>query len=572
MVKLHRAVVSPAQAPDRISAPPGAKQTASAPVRGGPHMDIDEAEALVENLELFGQECLKIRTKSGSTTPFVLNDAQRVVHEKLEAQKAEFGFIRALILKGRQQGISTYTAARYYHRAACRMGVSVYILAHEQPASDTLFGIVDRYQRNNPIAPHVGISNTKELIFDVLDSSYAVATAGTKAGGRSKAVSLFHGSEVAFWANAPDHFSASVQGVPLERDTEVILESTSAGAGGEFYERWIDAEAERGDYIPIFLPWWLTKEYSREPPPGFELINDADEGMMSEIEYADTFGVSRAQMCWRRNKIIELRKPELFQREYPACPQEAWTAPPGHEPFISALVVLRSRKIQRDPYGPLIIGVDPASNGGDRFSIAARRGQCVQWVKYRNKIDHLEGTAWIKNLIDELQPARVNIDAGNIGATIITSLKAMGPKYAEIVRGVNFGATAECKIAQPKVPGPKNRRAEMWNRMLAWLTDPIGASIPDLDALSTDLSAPRLKPLLTNDFLLESKQEMRTRQVRSPDLADAVALTFASNEFFDRFKPSDDKPVVFGDPETLRPAEDYAYVPPPAFGGNSWMG
>jgi hypothetical protein len=221
------------------------------------------------DLRLFTSECLKVRTKSEKIEPFILNDAQLAVHEKLEEQKAKHGWIRAMVLKGRQQGISTYTAARYYHRASMRKGVSVYILAHEQPASDNLFGIVDRYQRNNPLAPHVGISNTKELIFDKLDSAYAVATAGTKAGGRSRATSLFHGSEVAFWANAPDHFAASVQGVPLEADTEVILESTSAGAGGEFYERWLDAEAGKGDYIPIFLPWWLSKEYARPVPADF---------------------------------------------------------------------------------------------------------------------------------------------------------------------------------------------------------------------------------------------------------------------------------------------------------------
>lgn len=543
-------------------------------------MSADKAEKLAQfitlrdSLELFGEQCLKLRNKAGGIEPFIFNDAQRAVHVALEAQKAEHGWIRALILKGRQQGISTYTAARYYHRASLRRGVSVYILAHEQPASDNLFGIVDRYQRNNPRAPHVGASNAKELLFDKLDSAYAVATAGTKAGGRSRATSLFHGSEVAFWANAPDHFAASVQGVPLEPETEVVLESTSAGAGGEFYERWLDAESGRGDYIPIFLPWWLSREYSREPPVGFSLSGDADDGEMSEQEYADTFKLSLSQMCWRRNKIIELRNPILFQREYPADPSEAWTAPPGHEPFITGLTVQRARKRQREGYGPLILGVDPASNGGDRFSVAARRGQKVLWVRHRNRIDHLEGTAWLKSLIDELNPVRVNIDAGNIGVTIITGLKTLGPKYTKIVRGINFGGTSEAKMAKPKVPGPKNRRAEMWQRMGDWLLSPEGASIPDDNALQSDISAPRLKPQLNNDFLLESKDDMKKRGIRSPDLADAVALTFASNEFFQGFQAQDVTTPQFGTPEQQGLRSDIApgYSPPPNFGNTGWMG
>src|SRR6266700_4291860 len=219
------------------------------------------------DLSVFARDCLKVRDKAGNTVPLVFNASQLVVHKIIEAQKAEKGWVRAIILKGRQQGISTYVAARFYHQTALRKGRNTYILAHEQPASDNLFGIVDRYQRHSPLAPHVGVSNAKELIFDKLDSSYVVATAGTKAGGRSRAISLFHGSEVAFWANAPDHFAASVQGVPLVPGTEILLESTSAGAGGELYERWLDAEAGRGDYIPVFLAWWLTADYQREPEP-----------------------------------------------------------------------------------------------------------------------------------------------------------------------------------------------------------------------------------------------------------------------------------------------------------------
>ena len=531
-------------------------------------------ELLQDDLRVFSEECLIVRQKDTTLAPFVFNEAQLHVHERLEAQRREFGWIRALILKGRQQGISTYTAARYYHRASCRKGVSVYILAHEQPASDNLFGIVDRYQRNNPLAPHVGISNTKELIFDRLDSAYAVATAGTKAGGRSRATSLFHGSEVAFWANAPDHFAASVQGVPLEADTEVLLESTSAGPGGEFYERFLDAEAGRGDYIPIFLAWWLSREYARPPPADFDLHKDPDvDGEMSEQEYADTYKLSLAQMCWRRNKIIELRDPSLFQREYPASPAEAWTATGEHEPFIGSLAVTRARKTnKREAIGPLIIGVDPASNGGDRFSMAARRGKRVLWTQYRNKINHLEGAAWIKQVVDELNPARVNIDAGNIGADIIVTLQTMGPRYVQVVRAVNFAATSETKLAMPDRPGPKNRRAEMWKRMQQWLTDATAGQIPDDDALQTDLCAPRLKPLPSNDFLLESKQDMKKRRVKSPDLADAIALTFATAEFLENYQERDYKAPVFGSPESLQSEAEYSYIPPPVSGGTSWMG
>ncbi|NJL70939.1 MAG: hypothetical protein HC888_04635 [Candidatus Competibacteraceae bacterium] len=120
-----------------------------------------------------------------------------------------------------------------------------------------------------------------------------------------------------------------------------------------------------------------------------------------------------------------------------------------------------------------------------------------------------------------------NIDAGGIGAAIISHLRAKGPKYAKVVKAINFGAKSQHKHATPRLPGPVNRRAEMWNRSKEWLDLEEGVSIPDTDVLQSDAISPRIKPKPNNDFLLESKEDMRKRGARSPDLWDAVALTFA---------------------------------------------
>lgn len=520
-------------------------------------------------LPMFSSNCLKVRTKDSQFEQLNFNPAQTVLDAKINEQIERKAFVRLLVLKGRQQGVSTYTAARFYWRTSLNRGRHTYILTHEQPASDTLFGIVDRYQRNNPFAPHVGTSNVRELEFDNLDSSYSVATAGGKAGGRSKTITYFHGSEVAFWPNAADHFAASVQGVPMLPGTEVILESTSAGAGGEFYERAQDAEMGKGDYELLFLPWWLSPEYTREVDYGFELSREAEDDEVSEEEYRDLYKLSMQQMAWRRAKTLELRDPLLFRREYPATVQDAWTAPPGHEPYISALLVLRARKRSREAIGPLIIGVDPASQGGDRFAMCGRRGLKIEFVEWRPKLNHEEGVAWIKSAIEKHKPARVNIDSGNIGANIVSSLKGISPFYADLVRGVNFGGTSEWRHARPKVPGPYNRRAEMYQRTLEWLELPEGADIPDDGPLQADLTGPKQKPRLDNFFQLESKEEMRTRGVRSPDLADAVVLTFAFKEYFDAYHQPN-SPKVYGDIDqprrgSVQPAQEN-------LSETSWMG
>ncbi|MBS7349379.1 MAG: hypothetical protein KIG95_04350 [Comamonas sp.] len=77
---------------------------------------------LRQNLQAYSAHLLKIADKQGITTPFLWNRAQQYVHERLEEQLANTGKVRALILKGRQQGISTYTAARFYHRCTMHHG------------------------------------------------------------------------------------------------------------------------------------------------------------------------------------------------------------------------------------------------------------------------------------------------------------------------------------------------------------------------------------------------------------------------------------------------------------------
>jgi hypothetical protein len=72
-----------------------------------------------------------------------------------------------------------------------------------------------------------------------------------------------------------------------------------------------------------------------------------------------------------------------------------------------------------------------------------------------------------------------------------------------------------------------NRRAEMWGEMKRWFEDgPV--QVPDDDAFQADLQGPGFKFDSNQRLVLEKKEDMKKRGVRSPDMADAVALTFAS--------------------------------------------
>ena len=112
---------------------------------------------LREDFPSYGRACLKIRPKDPrlGNQPFTLNKAQRYVHKMLEDQLATTGKVRALVLKGRQQGMSTYIGGRFYWKVTHGRGLRCFILTHEQDATNNLFGMVDRYHSNSVSYTHL---------------------------------------------------------------------------------------------------------------------------------------------------------------------------------------------------------------------------------------------------------------------------------------------------------------------------------------------------------------------------------------------------------------------------------
>lgn len=519
----------------------------------------------------FAKEAIRIRTKAGDLEPLELNEAQEILHHAAEDMLADEQWVRLAGLKGRRQGFSTYVAARGYWRATLWDRQKVYILSHEMASSNVLFDMVDLMQQKHPFPPQVGTDNAKELEFSKRGSSYQVATAGQKAGGRGGAVTFFHGSEAAWWTNAADHFAASVQGVdevrgvwgvlwreptkplPFERGkgeiygwvkapSEIWLETTSAGPTGEFFKRYTDAMKRIGRYRAVFVPWTVQTEYT-EAGDFTPHMEPEEEGDLPEVEYQELYKLSDEQMLWRRSKIHELGSMGKFRQEYPIDVTEAFAAA-DTDAYIKPALVLRARKrIMEEPDAPLIIGVDPAGSGGDRFAVAFRRGDKILQVIHRQKLEHDEAVAWLSSIIDEYQPNRMCIDRGSMGQNIVSALRNLNKRYADIVKGIDFGGTSRMKQATPKRAGPWNRRAEMYGDFKDWLVE--GGAIPDDDDLASDISGPKQKWRANNDWLLESKTEMKARGLRSSDLSDACALTFATKEWFDSWK-SPEKPRGWG--------------------------
>lgn len=483
-------------------------------------------QRLKDDFIFYARNCLAIRTKDAGLKNFELNDAQLYIHKRLEQQKKETGKVRAIILKGRQQGASTYVEGRYIHNTTFNFGVRAFILTHDGEATNALFEMTDRYYQNLPthVKPELGASNAKELHFSALDSGYKIGTAGNKAVGRGQTIQYFHGSEVAFWVNASEHTKGVLQAVPDLADTEVILESTANGVGNYFHEQWKRAEKGLSEFIPIFVPWFWQKEYTKTVPIDTAFTSE-------EMELLETYKLTREQLFWRRNKINELSADgvdgeKAFKQEYPMNAAEAFQVS-GGDGLIKSDDVLKARSRNESGNGALIVGVDP-SRGGDRFAIIRRQGRKMYSPESYTgeQCDKLyKNVAILKNILDTVDPIAnkkpdmMFVDAGG-GADIVDRLHEIG--YKDRVKAVYFGSSSLDPIKY------KNKRNEMWGEMADWLTDEsLPADIPDSDEIQADLCASPYDRDANDRRVMWSKDKIKAKYGFSPDYGDAGALTFA---------------------------------------------
>ena len=165
---------------------------------------------------------------------------------------------------------------------------------------------------------------------------------------------------------------------------------------------------------------------------------------------------------------------------------------------------------------PRVMGVDPARFGDDRSVIVSRQGRKVFAPQVYRGIDNMDLAARVAARMQEWKPDAVFIDSG-AGAGVIDRLRQLGHDVVE----VNFGGkpVTDARFA--------NRRAEMWMT----LADQVraGLAIPNDVGLKVELATPTYSYDKQQRVIIESKDDIRKRLpgAGSPDIADALALTFA---------------------------------------------
>lgn len=486
-------------------------------------MSNDKLVKVLKSFPLFAKNFLVIHDKNGDRQNFTLNRAQLFIYNELERQLKETGKVRALILKGRQQGVSTLIQGRFFHNIITKKGKRAFILTHLSDATRAIFEMTKRYSENldSSFFPQPDKKNDNTLMYDVLGSGYRVGTAGSAEIGRSMTNQYLHLSEYAYYKDAARISMGLLQTVAEIDNTEIIKESTANGIDNDFYLDWQEAKNGKSRYKAIFVPWYWQDEYCIDD---VNFISDEEE--KTWLEQFGSNGLKPGHLNWRRIKLQDFKgdysqKCRRFKQEYPFTDNEAFLSSIT-DTFINIDFVRQARKNEVESESSLVIGIDPARMGDDRTAIIKRRGRKAYGLETHYNIDTMQLVGIIRRMIDKDHPKRVCIDSIGIGAGVVDRLHELG---YNIVEGVNVAKRA----SEPD--RYKNLRAELWDMMREWLIQDMPVQIPDSDELQTDLTNLGYKHDSSDRLQIESKIDAKLRGLLSPDTSDALMLTFFGGQY-----------------------------------------
>lgn len=298
-----------------------------------------------------------------------------------------------------------------------------------------------------------------------------------------------------------------------------------------------NAEAMRGIYLDGIVPdemadykpnvWGEIIRPALSDRKGWALFIGTPKGMNQFYElfqyaqndptwYAGIFRADETQLPWLDQEELALARNTMTDAQYRQEFLCDFAASADNTLITIDMVSAAAKKAATEDlvrHAPLVFGVDVARFGDDRSVLIPRRGLITYPPIVWQGVDNMFLAGEIARHINEQNPDGVFIDAGR-GEGVIDRLRQLGYRVME----VNFGG-------KPTNQRYANKRSEMWDAIAEYLRQ--GGCLPNHTDLKTDLCVPTYKFDAANRMVLESKEKIKERGGRSPDLADALALTFA---------------------------------------------
>jgi hypothetical protein len=370
---------------------------------------------------------LLVRTREGWTAPLHANPAQ----EEFEKNRGQ----RNIVLKARQMGITTWTAARFFLRTITVPGTLTLQVAHTREAAEEIFRIVHRFVdwlprelREGPLK--TGRANKRQIVFPRMDAQYRVVSAGERNAGRGLTVQNLHCSELARWPGDPAETFAGLRAA-MTPDAELIIESTPDGLGGCFYEEW--QKAPETGMVRHFFPWWMERSY-RARAVDAATLSAEERGLMKH------HGLTLEQVGYRRQIRANFRG--LTAQEY-AEDEESCFLASGEPVFELTAVEARIGDVAEPaarrhngelemwlpavPGKTYLVAVDPAGGGsGGDYSAAQviEMESGLQCAEFSGHVGGLELARLMSALAAEYNQAWLVVERNNHGSGVLAYLSA----------------------------------------------------------------------------------------------------------------------------------------------------
>lgn len=188
--------------------------------------------------------------------------------------------------------------------------------------------------------------------------------------------------------------------------------------------------------------------------------------------------------------------------------------------------------IDREPKlphsGNLVMGIDVARFGDDRTVFAVRQGNTALHVSFAAKQDTMATVGMAVNLLKTFKVDKICVDVGGLGAGVVDRLKEL--KYPVV--GVDAGSKAPEHKKRPQDAQGMRMRDYLWlESKEALLANEVSFALLDRDIsmdLSAELASVKYRFDSSGRIVVESKEDMKARGLRSPDLADSWNLTYST--------------------------------------------
>jgi hypothetical protein len=171
---------------------------------------------------------------------------------------------------------------------------------------------------------------------------------------------------------------------------------------------------------------------------------------------------------------------------------------------------------------PIVWGLDVARFGSDSSVLCKRQSNVVHTLERWRNLDLMQLTGAVVAQYEacdhKSRPAEILVDSIGLGAGVVDRLRELKLP----ARGINVSES-------PAMGGTYlNLRAELWHKAKAWL-EKRDCKIPNNEDLIGELATVRYTFTSNGKIKIESKDDIRRRGLKSPDMADAFVLTFASD-------------------------------------------